>query len=566
MKPFTALQLGSFVVAAAVLGFGSTAMAAGKMACVDLGRTAFDIPGLTIQSSRTVSIGDVIDKRDKSPINHCVVRGQIGAHTGIDGKSYAISFELRLPDDWNGDFVHQFNGGNDGFVVPALGQVMGADRTQTALGRGFAVVSSDSGHDAMANKDAGLVGGALFGLDPQARRDYGYTAVETLNPAALKIVETYYGKPVRFRYGIGGSNGGRHALVEAERMPGAFNGLLVGYPGYRLPKAAVQHGWDVQAMKPITGDIRTAFTPAAMNVLKKGILAACDALDGLKDGFVADSAACQQKFEITTLECKANQTDDCLSGAQIKALSTMQKGPHNSKGEQLYSSWIWDTGMASDNWRGWTFDGGKAPDGTALMPRIVALGGPSLAYVFMTPPVKIGGTVDEVENCLLHFNFDTDAPKIFDKTADYSESSYDFMVPPGADNPDLAAFRDAGGKMIVFHGNSDPVFSVVDTIDWYKKLDANNGGKAKNFARFYEVPGMPHGAGGPSTDDFDMFAALVNWVEDGKAPEAIVAGVTAGNKEGQETLGDVKRKLCPYPQVARYTGSDPKSADSFTCQ
>jgi hypothetical protein len=566
MKQFTAFHLGSLVVAAAILGGGSSAMAAGKMACVDLGRTAFDIAGLKIETTKTVSMGDLIGKSDKSPNSHCVLRGQIGAHTGSDGQPYAISFELRLPDDWNGDFVHQFNGGNDGFVVPALGQVMGGDRSKTALGMGFAVVSSDSGHDALAIKDAGLAGGARFGLDPQARRDYGYSAIETLNPAALKIVETYYGKPVRFRYGIGGSNGGRHALVEAARMPGAFNGLLVGYPGYNLPKAAIQHAWDVQAMKPITGDIRTAFSPAAMNVLKKGILASCDALDGLVDGFIADSAACQKTFDIAKLECKAGQTDDCLSAAQIKALSTMEKGPHNSKGEQLYSPWIWDTGMASNNWRGWKLEGGKALDGTVAMPRIVALGAPSLAYVFMTPPVKIGGTPDEVENFLLNFSFDTDAPKIFAKTAEYPESSYEFMVPPGADNPDLAAFRDAGGKMIVFHGNSDPVFSVVDTIAWYKKLDANNGGKAKNFARFYEVPGMPHGAGGPSTDDFDMFTAMVDWVEHGKAPEAIVAGVTPSNKEGQEALGDVTRKLCPYPQVARYIGSDPKSADSFACQ
>lgn len=566
MKHFMGLHLCGLVVAAACWGSGSQALAAGKMACADLDHAAFDITGLKIESTKTVSIGDVIDKRNKSPNNHCVLRGQIGAHTGIDGKAYAISFELRLPDDWNGDFVHQFNGGNDGFVVPALGQVLGGDRTQTALGRGFAVVSSDSGHDAMANKDAGLTGGVLFGFDPQARRDYGYSAIETLNPAALKIVAAYYGKPVRFRYGIGGSNGGRHALVEAARMPDAFNGLLVGYPGYNLPKAAIQHAWDVQAMKPITGDIRTAFSPATMNVLKKAILARCDALDGLKDGFVADSAACQKAFDVTQLECKADQTADCLSASQIKALSTMQKGPHNSKGEPLYSTWIWDTGMASGNWRGWKVDGGKAPDGSVSMPRIVVLGGPSLASIFMTPPVKIGGTVDEVENFLLHFNFDTDAPKIFAKTTDYPESSYDFMAPPGADNPDLAAFRDAGGKMIVFHGNSDPVFSVVSTMDWYRKLDANNGGKAKNFARFYEVPGMPHGAGGPSTDDFDMFKALVDWVEKGQAPEAIIAGVTAGNEEGQQALGNVKRKLCPYPQVARYTGSDPKSADSFTCQ
>lgn len=566
MTHVRALRLGGFLLVAAILGGGSNAIAAGKIACGDLNRAALGISGLTIQSTNIVSIGDLIGKNDKAPVNHCVLRGQIGAHKGVDGQDYAISFELRLPDDWNGSFVHQFNGGNDGFVVPALGQVMGGDRSKTALGMGFAVVSSDSGHDALAVKDAGLAGGARFGFDPQARRDYGYKAIETLNPAALKIVETYYDKPVRFRYGMGSSNGGRHALVEAARSPGAFNGLLVGYPGYRLPKAAIQHAWDVQAMKPITGDIRTAFSPAAMAVLQKGILNSCDALDGLADGVVSGSVACQKAFDVSKLQCKAGESDGCLSAAQIKALSTMEKGPHDSAGKPLYTSWIWDTGMASNNWRGWKLDGGKGADGVIAMPRIVALGAPSLAMVFMTPPVNVGGTPEELESFLLKFNFDKDAPKIFAKTAEFPESSYDFMVPPGADNPDLAAFRDAGGKMIVFHGNSDPVFSVVDTIDWYRKLDANNGGKASNFARFYQVPGMPHGASGPSTDDFDMFTALVNWVEKGKAPEAIVAGVTAGNKEGQVALGDIKRKLCPYPQVAKYVGSDAKSAESFACQ
>ncbi|WP_321376927.1 tannase/feruloyl esterase family alpha/beta hydrolase [Rhizobium sp.] len=566
MKQFVTGAIGALIGAAAISGGTTPALAAEKMTCEALAGATFNIAGLTIQSSKISAAGDAIGKSDKSPVNHCVVLGKIGAHKGVDGQDYAISFELRLPDGWNGDFVHQFNGGNDGFVVPALGQVMGGDRSKTALGMGFAVVSSDSGHDALAVKDAGLAGGARFGFDPQARRDYGYTAIETLNPAALKIVETYYGKPVRFKYGMGGSNGGRHALVEAARSPGAFNGLLVGYPGYHLPKAAIQHAWDVQAMKPVTGDIRTAFPPAAMTVLQKGILASCDALDGLVDGVVADSVACQKAFDVTKLECKAGSSDGCLSAAQIKALTTMEKSPRDSAGKSLYSAWIWDTGMAATNWSRWRLEGPKGADGTVAMPFIVTLGAPSLAQIFMTPPVKIGGTPEELENFLLNFNFDTDAPKIFAKTAEFPESSYDFMVPPGADNPDLAAFRDAGGKMIVFHGNGDPVFSVVDTIDWYQKLDANNGGKARNFARFYQVPGMPHGAGGPSTDDFDMFTALVNWVEKGKAPEAIVAGVTADNKEGQDALGDIKRKLCPYPQVARYVGSDPKSADSFVCQ
>ena len=141
----------------------------------------------------------------------------------------------------------------------------------------------------------------------------------------------------------------------------------------------------------------------------------------------------------------------------------------------------------------------------------------------------------------------------------------EFMTPPGADNPELAQFRDAGGKLIVFHGVSDPVFSANDTTNWYSTLDANNGGNAEDFATFYRVPGMPHGAGGPATDRFDFFSILVDWVENGTQPGPVVAEVSEDNTALADIAG-ATRKLCPYPMVSTYTGDNPMSETSFSCQ
>ncbi|MBB4007749.1 tannase/feruloyl esterase family alpha/beta hydrolase [Allorhizobium taibaishanense] len=525
----------------AALFFPSFAFAAGT--CADLTKPEAHPPQLTITEAKPVAAGP------DAPVSYCLVHGELGDHKGVDGKAYAIQFEMRLPDDWNGRFVHQFNGGNDGKVIPATGPLLGGDKTQTALGRGYAVVSSDAGHEEGAAADKGLAGPAAFGLDPVAREDYGYGAVAKLNPPAMALVEQYYDKKIAFRYGIGGSNGGRHGLMAATRLPEQFDGILAGYPGFNLPKAAIQHAWDVQAWTKVDPDIAKAFSQADMAVLAKGILSACDVLDGRVDGLVGDPQACETHFNIASLACKGDKQPDCLSQAQITALKTSHAGPKNSKGKALYSNWDWDPGMASANWRTWKLQspipawGGK--------PIIAVMGAGSLAQIFTTPPTAIGGTPDDLQKYLLDFDFDRDAPKIFAKSGPFTQSAAEFMIPPGSDNPRLKAFRDAGHKMIVFHGNADPVFSVLDTVKWYRKLDSNNGGKAGNFVKFYRIPGMPHGAGGPSYDDFDFFTPLVAWVEKGEVPGPVSAGISNGNKEAAG-LAPGRTLYCPFPQIARY--------------
>jgi hypothetical protein len=543
--------------AAALAVFCGPGLALAAVDCAQLRDAGHHLDGVTLTEAVATPASDEI------PVAHCLVRGKAGEHKGADGKDYAIQFELRLPDTWNGRFVHQFNGGNDGVVVPALGPLLGGNKKDTALSRGYAVVSSDAGHDGKANPEKGIAGGAAFGFDPQARRDYGYSAVATLNPLAEKLVEIRYGKPAEYTYGIGSSNGGRHGLMAATRMPEIFDGILSGYPGFNLPKAAIQHAHDIKAWSSVNTDIAKAFSRDDMAVLAKGILAACDGLDGLADGIVADSAACQTVFKPQVLQCAKDGDKDCLSPAQIAALTKSHEGPKNSKGEQLYSEWVWDPGMASGNWRGWKLESAVEPWGKK--PIIAVMGAASLAQVFTTPPTAVGGTPQDLQDFLLNFDFDRDAPKIFATDATFGESAAQVMIPPGADNPDLKAFRAAGHKMIVFHGNADPVFSVLDTVNWYRKLDENNGGKAGEFVKLYRVPGMPHGAGGPSFDDFDFFSALVAWVEKGKAPEGIAAGITAGNKEAAGLVG-TRFLYCPYPSVTRFTGAAGNDESRFACQ
>lgn len=521
---------------------------------------ALGVGDLTLSEAAPAAAG-----AENAPVDLCVVRGATQERIGSDGKPYAISFELRLPNDWNSRFVHQFNGGADGEVVPATGGLLSGDRSQTALARGYAVVSSDAGHSGAAQPEAGLAGGVRFGLDPKARENYGYGAVMTLQPLAVKFVEAFYGKPIEYTYGVGGSNGGRHAMVAAARMPEAFDGLLVGYPGFDLPKAAIQHAWDLQAFNAVNSDVTKSFSREDLNLVADAIVKACDGLDGLEDGIIYATDQCQAAFDVSTLQCGSGSSNQCLSAAQVEALKKIHAGPTNSKGEPLYVNWLWDRGIASNDWRFWKIETGIPPWDNG--PLIAVMGAGALAHVFTTPPTVVDGTPAALKQYLLDFNFDTDAPKIFGTDDQFTQSPMEMITPPGADNPSLAEFRDAGGKMLIVHGVSDPVFSIVDTTEWYKKLDANNGGNAEAFAKFYRVPGSPHGLQGPATDDVDMFSALVAWVEDDKAPDALVAGVAAGNAEAEAAgMMGITRKLCPYPQIAKYSGNDPKVAESFTCE
>jgi len=501
---------------------------------------------------------------------HCVVKGAMNERIGpVDGKSYAIGFEMRLPTVWNGRFFYQANGGLDGFVTPAYGDILGGGPASNGLTKGFAVISSDAGHPFDRTTP---IGGATFGLDPQARLDYGYNAVAQLTPMAKSLIRAYYGKAPDTSYLVGTSNGGRHGFVAASRLPTEYDGILVSTPGYRLPRAAAAQVWDAQQFAriaktdPATNrpDLRTAVPPADMALLARSILARCDALDGVADGIVADLQACQKAFSIErdVPACAAGVAPNgtCLGAAQKAALAAVVAGPKDGKGAPVYAGLPWDPGIAASNWGEWKFINSIGPRDSI-----------ALAFVFTTPPASpavVDGKGTSLVDYALGFSLDRDLPRIFAAAPPYTQSSWDFMTPP---DPAMHAFVAKGGKLIVLHGTADPVFSPLDSIAWFDAFRDAHGAAADQHARLYLVPGMNHSRGGPATDQFDAVESIVDWVEHGKAPQAIVArargaGTAVPNPEIPAAWSATRsRPLCPYPQVARYRSGDVESAASFAC-
>ncbi|MCC8392746.1 tannase/feruloyl esterase family alpha/beta hydrolase [Paraburkholderia sp. MMS20-SJTR3] len=490
---------------------------------------------------------------------HCLIQGNMNQRvSSVDGKTYAIGFEMRLPLAWNGRFFYQANGGLDGNVVTATGEIGGGGATNDALNMGFAVISSDAGHSSSQNP--------LFGLDPQARLDYGYNAVATLTPMAKQVIKLAYGKAPDRSYFEGCSNGGRHALVAAARSSAEYDGIIAGDPGFHLPKAAIGEMWGAQQLAKVATattpaglpDITTGFTAAERAMVAAKILAKCDALDGATDGLIQDIKACQANFSLANdvPTCTNNTRDGtCLTTAQKDAIGNLFAGARDSAGHALYASFPYDAGLGG-GWSAW-----KQSNSITLDPA-------AAAFTFTTLP-QSASILSQLPSYALNFSMDTDAPKIFATGGVYTESSWSFMTPP--DETNLSALKQRGAKLIVYHGTSDPVFSSNDTTDWYQRLSTANAGDATNFARLYTIAGMNHCSGGPSTDQFDMLTPMIAWVEQGKAPDSVIA--TARDASSAVPNSDVPsswgagrtRPLCPYPKVARYTGGNVDSASSFTC-
>lgn len=526
--------------------------------CDELAARLGALPGTTITGASTVAAGTLV--QGGTPIAaHCRVGGRSAEHVSpIDGKTYAIAFEMRLPLAWNGRFWHQGNGGIDGNVLPALGALGGGPLTG-ALAQGFALLSSDAGHTLAQ-------GGPAFGLDPQARRDYGYQAVGTLTPIAKAIIAAAYGRGPDRSYFGGCSNGGRHTLVAVARYPQDYDGYLAGAPGYRLPLAALANIWGAQRYASVaTGDpstpagLETAFTAAERRVVADAVLTRCDALDGAVDGLVQDGARCQRVFDLArdVPTCSGARDGSCLSTAQKLAIGPIFGGATTRDGTPFYAPFPFDGGIAGGGIPFWEFTAPLALDSGAV--GTIFKVPPSTAALANGPAFSLGLDIDRT------------LAELSARDATYTESALDFMTPPDA--LDLNDLRRRGAKVLVYHGVSDPIFSVADTERWYRGIDRSSGGRADEFARLYRIPGMGHCSGGPATDQADFVSPLVKWVEGGAAPGAITASARgAGNAGGVNA--DVPanwspartRPLCPYPAVARYKGTgDVESASSWLC-
>ncbi len=532
----------------------SAATGATLASCTDLA-TRISFANTTITAANVIAAGTLLVAGTPVPA-HCQIVGSMNQRvSAVDGKAYAIGFEMRLPNAWNGRFFYQANGGIDGSVGIATGAVNGGAGLTNALNMGFAVISSDAGH-------VGSLG-PFFGVDPQARLDYGYQAAAALTPMAKSAIKTAYGKGPDRSYFGGCSNGGRHTMVAAARQPDQYDGYLVGDPGFRLPLAAIANIGAFQAYATVAtnpADVSTGYTAAERTLVAGAVLAKCDALDGSADGLVQDTGACQAAFNLDrdVPTCTGARDGTCLSAAQKAVIGKRFSGVTTSTGAKIYSSWPFDAGIGSGNTAFWNFTAPPALDSGAVGE--IWQVAPEAAATFNGPTFALTGNVD------------TMLAKVQATDATYTESALSFMTPPNPTN--LGTLKNRGAKMMVYHGTSDPIFSSDDTTAWYDGLRAANGGDASDFARFYRVPGMTHCSGGPTTDQFDMLTPLVNWVEKGQAPESVTASARGpGNAGGVNADVPVSwaatrsRPLCAYPKVARYNGSGSiDDAANFACK
>lgn len=470
---------------------------------------------------------------------HCLVQGKINERTGVDGNTYAIGFELRLPTDWNGKFFYQGGGGNDGSVREAVGANTGVTgRQDNALLRGYAVVSTDAGHTG---------GGPEFALDPLARVDHAYNAHDRTAVTAKSLIEGYYGRQPDRSYFVGCSGGGRQGMMFSQRFPSYFDGVIAVAPAMRVAKGAsisvANFVQQMSAIAPTDGSgnpiLSQALSDGDLTLLADGIKAACDASDGLADGLVSDPVACS--FDPGVLQCAGAKDATCLSAPQVTALRNSFAGPRNSANEALYFPWAWDPGIAAPAWRAWVLGSSTTATSDA---RYLTLMQGAVGYEFITPP--------QTDFQLINFDFDTDPARM---------DAFNSIYETGSDVA-LTAFKARSGKLLMFHGMADGIFAPAESMDYHDRLAVHHGGReaAQAFARLFLVPGMNHCSGGPATDAFDGLTALEQWVEQGVAPTAVTAS-------GSTTLAGVSRPLCPYPQHAHYKGSgDTSAASSFECR
>ena len=547
--------------ASAQLGGATPGSFAGD--CTSLAATLVGIPNTTISSVTSMAPGAVmvggrqVEGRQVGgePVAaHCRVLGTMNERTSpVDGRAYGIDFEMRLPLQWNGRFFHQGNGGLDGVVVPAFAQFGGGPVT-SGLHQGFAVLSSNAG-----NRDRGE---ANFGVDPQARLDYGYQAVGSLTPMARELIRRVYGRGPDRSYFGGCSNGGRHAMVAATRYAEWYDGILAGAPAFSLPLSSIAQLWGAQRYRTVAtnpASLGTAFTAAERRMVGQAILARCDALDGVADGMVQDTAACQAAFDLArdVPSCTGARDGTCLTEAQKRVIADIHAGPALADGRRVYASFPYDPGLSAENWALWEF---TLPEARSAF---------SVGMIVKAPPEPAEG-----------FDRLAFAARPLETLFDYATSTTPLYPIPAMTfmnpvNPtDLSQLRNRGGRVLVYHGVSDAVFSVSTSTTWFRALDAAHGGRAADFARVFPVPGMAHCGFGPATDQFDVITPLVRWVEEGIAPDQILASArgagTAGAVNAElpgEWAPNRTRPLCPYPQVARFVpGGNVEEAASFVCR
>jgi feruloyl esterase len=450
-----------------------------------------------------------------------------------------IQIEVWLPvANWNGRFQALGNGGFAG-EIDFGGLARALDSNSAAAG-------TDTGHFA----DGIDAGWALH--HPEKITDYGWRGVHQMTAQAKAILAAYYGSPAKHNYFTSCSDGGREALMEAQRFPSDYDGILAGAPAYNwtelLTNAAI-------AMQTLLTDNASYIPPEKITLVHRAILKQCDKLDGLKDNILANPPACH--FDPATLACKSGHGMRCLTAPQVKALASILT-PHRV-GDITIPTILPAGGELDPN--GWPTWITGTERGKAAM---IGFGNGYFANMVYSDP---------------HWNFRT-----FDPVAGLADAREKTGEALDATNPDLSAFRDRGGKLIMYHGWADAAISPNYSIDYYEGVQQKLGkDETTSFARLYLMPGVKHCSDGPGPDSIgqeglpamkdstaanNVIHALQDWVEDAKAPQAIIA-TKYGEHFDQPNPHKIvmTRPLCPYPQQAHYKGTgSKKDAASFNCQ
>jgi feruloyl esterase len=441
---------------------------------------------------------------------HCRVTGVLAPE---------IAFEVSLPDRWNGRFYMIGNGGHAG---ESLEDPLRVSQRNAALQAGFAFAQTNTGHDARQEP------GATFVMsNPEKAIDYAFRAVNLTAVTAKAITQSYYRQDIAHSYWNSCSNGGRQGLVEAERYPQDFDGILANSPWVDQTGFTLGAVWNQRALDT------APLTQAKLALVAKVVMDKCDALDGLKDGQIEDPRRCTLNLKTEIPACAAGtDNDSCLTVAQADTIEKIYGGPL-SNGRHLFPGFMLGSEVAWMNFIVPAQPGRKAAD--------FNLAEGTLRYLVHTPP--------QPDYDYRGFDFDRDP---------WTLDAWGKLV--NATDPDLTRFRHKGGKLIMTYGWADPVLQPLVGVHYYEQALARNGPDTPQFFRLFMVPGMSHCAGGVATDRFDAVTALVDWVEKGKAPDSIRAARVVDRKEVRS------RPLCAYPQVARYQGHGSiDDAANFRC-
>jgi feruloyl esterase len=420
-----------------------------------------------------------------------------------------IRMEVWMPAaGWNGKFEANGNGGWSGSISPTT--------LAAGLRRGYATSMTDTGHQGSS---------ASFALGhPEKLIDFGYRSSHEMTVAAKAIVAAYFGRAPQLSYWSGCSAGGRQALMEAQRYPADFDGIIAGAPGMNWTGRALQSIWVAQAVHK---DEASYIPPSKYPLIHAAVVQACDALDGSKDGVLEDPRRC--KFDPAVLQCDQSDGPSCLSAAQVEAARKIYNVRNDARtGRALLP------GLSRGSELGWATMGGPQPLSIAL---------DFFKYVvFENPEWKYQS-----------FRFDDDLERA--QTAERGLLN--------ALNPNLGPFLARGGKLIQYHGWNDPQIPPGFSVDYFESALKASGGaeKVNGSYRLFMVPGMGHCGGGEGTASFDMLSELERWVETRKAPDRIIASRV---KDG---VANRTRPLCPYPQQAVYKGSGSLDDEaSFLCK